>query len=567
MAALAASESASNTEEITAPDTAGTYYYGACVDAVAGESDTTNNCSSGLEVLVLAWNSPATGAPTISGSAQVGKTLTADTSGISDADGLTKATFSYQWLADDTDLSGATSSTYTLAAADKGKAVKARVSFTDDAGNDETLTSAATAAVAPPPLTASFQNVPAQHDGRRLFTFELRFSENFPGKMDYRKLRDEAFQVENGSVRNAARVVKGENRSWTIWVRPTSSGNLVITLPATTDCSATGAVCTQAGRPLSNTTTVTVPGPVQNSPATGAPTITGTVRVGETLTADTSGISDDDGQDNATFSYQWLADDAEISGATGSSYTLADADEGKAVKVRVSFTDDGGNDETLTSAATATVAPKPNNPATGALTITGPAQVGETLTADTSGISDADGLVNATFSYQWLADDAEISGATGSSYTLADADEGKAVKVRVSFTDDAGNAETLTSTATTAVSGRPLEPLTVSLENEPTSHNVFVSFTFDLRFSEEVKLGYKTLRDHVFTVTGGKVTKAQRLDKGSNIRWRITVKPDSTAAVTLVLPVTTDCETQGAICTEDGRKLSNSLQFTVSGPS
>ena len=88
-----------------------------------------------------------------------------------------------------------------------------------------------------------------------------------------------------------------------------------------------------------------------------------------------------------------------------------------------------------------------NSPATGVPTITGTAQVGETLTADTSGIADADGLANATFSYQWLADDSEISGATNATYTLVAADEGKAVKVQVGFTDDAGNEETLTSTA------------------------------------------------------------------------------------------------------------------------
>ena len=60
----------------------------------------------------------------------------------------------------------------------------------------------------------------------------------------------------------------------------------------------------------------------------------------------------------------------------------------------------------------------PNSAATGAPTIGGTAQVGESLTASTSGISDADGVANATFTYQWLADDADISGATGSSYTL-----------------------------------------------------------------------------------------------------------------------------------------------------
>ena len=123
--------------------------------------------------------------------------------------------------------------------------------------------------------------------------------------------------------------------------------------------------------------------------------------------------------------------------------------------MRVSFTDDTGNGETLTSTATDAVAAatQPNNPATGAPAINGTAQVGETLTADTSGIADTDGLTSVTYSYQWLAGDSDISGATGSAYTVADADEGKTVTVRVSFTDDGGNDETLTSAATEAVAG------------------------------------------------------------------------------------------------------------------
>ena len=130
--------------------------------------------------------------------------------------------------------------------------------------------------------------------------------------------------------------------------------------------------------------------------------------------------------------------------------------------MQVSFTDDAGNDETLTSAATDAVsaAPASNTPATGAPTVSGTAQVGETLTAGTSGIVDADGLTNATFNYQWLADDADIAGATGSTYTLVEADEGKLIKVRVSFTDDGGNDEMLTSAATDAVAApEPPAPL------------------------------------------------------------------------------------------------------------
>ena len=117
-----------------------------------------------------------------------------------------------------------------------------------------------------------------------------------------------------------------------------------------------------------------------------APTITGTAQVGGTLTAETTGIADTDGLDNASFAYQWLADDADISGATGKTYALTEADEGKTVKVQVSFTDDAGNEETLTSTATDAVAGLPNSPATGAPTITGMAQVGGTLTAETTGI-------------------------------------------------------------------------------------------------------------------------------------------------------------------------------------
>ena len=104
-----------------------------------------------------------------------------------------------------------------------------------------------------------------------------------------------------------------------------------------------------------------------------------------------------------------------------------------------------GDSLTLSSASQA------NTPATGAPTISGTAQVGQTLTAGTSGIADADGLDNVTYSYQWLADDTEINDATNSIYTVQASDNGKVIKVRVTFTDDAGYAESLTSEGTAAV--------------------------------------------------------------------------------------------------------------------
>ena len=207
-----------------------------------------------------------------------------------------------------------------------------------------------------------------------------------------------------------------------------------------------------------------------------------------------------------------------------------------------------------------------NSPAIGAPTIGGTPQVGETLTADTSPIDDQDGLTNVSYSYQWIAGGSDIDGATGASYTLTASEQGQTIQVRVTFTDDADNEETLTSISTAAVAAAP-EPLTVRLKvAAPASHDGSSEFTFEIEFSEEFGLSYRTLKFDAFNVTGGSVERAQRTDQPSNIPWRITVKPQGNGDVTIVLPVTTDCNADGAICTGDGRKLSNSLSFTVSGP-
>ena len=255
----------------------------------------------------------------------------------------------------------------------------------------------------------------------------------------------------------------------------------------------------------------------------------------------------------------------DIAGATGSSYELTSSEQGQIIQVRVSFTDDRDNAETLTSAATVTVVAAPNREATGQPTISGTPQVGETLTAGTANIADLDGLTGVSYSYQWIAGGTDIAGATGSTYTLTASEQGKTIQMRVTFSDDADNQETLTSEATEAVAA-PV-PLTVSVTvSAPATHDGSSEFTFEIEFSEEFGLSYKTLKLHAFNVTGGSVEKAQRTNKPSNISWRITVKPTSTGDVMIELPATADCGATRAICTGDGRKLSNSLSFVVSDP-
>ena len=303
-------------------------------------------------------NSPATGAPTVSGTAQAGETLSASTSGVTDADGLGNATFSYQWITSDggtdTDIAGATGSTYTLTDAEAGKNVKVRVSFTDDGGNSEALTSAAV--YVSPLLTAEFLGVPGSHDGETAITFELRFS--VEPSLKFEEVRDDVLTVTSGDV-TAVRRTDPEsdtpNSRWEITVEPEDDDDVTVVLPPTTDCTVDSAVCTTGGTMLSNRSAITVPGPTPtNTAATGQPTITGSTTVRGTLTAGTSGISDANGVENASFAYQWITSDGgtdtDIVSATGSTYTVASADEGNAVKVRVSFTDDDGFSESLTSA-------------------------------------------------------------------------------------------------------------------------------------------------------------------------------------------------------------------------
>ena len=406
------------------PGTLYEYHVRSVNDAGAGYLDATISTSFRLTTLTVSAepNTAPTGAPIITGTAQVGETLTADGSGIGDVDGLYWAKFAYQWLADGADIAGANATTYTLTADDEGSAVKVRVSFTDDAGNEEELTSAATDTV--------------------------------------------AFAAQQQ---------------------------------------------------------------VANSPATGAPTISGTAQVGETLTADISGIADADGLTNVSYSYQWIrtdgSTDTDITSATGSSYTLVADDEGKTIKVRVSFRDDVGKDETLTSAATDMVShaiqqQTSNSPATGAPVITGTAQVGETLTADTTGIADADGLTNVSYSYHWirndLTSDTDIAGATDSTYTLVAADEGKTIKVRASFTDDASNNVSLTSAETGAVAAVPPSYITVVVREDTSGPNDIISnFTVIWSDSDDCSTDYNAYLN-IYPETGlGHETPGNQLHLGS----------------------------------------------------
>ena len=352
----------------------------------------------------------------------------------------------------------------------------------------------------------------------------------------------------------------------------------------------------------------TTQGQRANSPATGGPGIIGNVWAGETLTATTDLIEDEDGLTGAVFSYQWVRSDTDIEGAASSNYTVTGDDEGKPIQVRVTFTDDAGNVESLTSYAKLSAPPLiiPDEEPPPKSSETREAREAQEAAESplTAAIHDApeshDGQAalkfelrfsedpKEDFSYKTLRDHAfTVTRGTVAGARRLDGDSDTPnIRWEISVTPDSTADVTVELPVTTDCEAQgaicaddgtmlssPLKftvkgpPLTASFESVPTSHNGSGEFRFRIAFSEEFSLSYKTLRDdHVFTVEGGKVTGARRLVKGSNIGWEIVVKPDSNGDVTITLPVTTDCDAQGAVCTNGDKKLSNRLELTVSGP-
>ena len=330
---------------------------------------------------------PSTGAPSIQGILQSGEELTADTVGIADPDGLTTPNFTYQWIrVDDSDvetlITGATASTYTLTAGDVDHKIKLTVGFTDDASVTSTRTSTATPVVVESGAThrllwaatidvGSFENALGENIG---------YSQGFgagavtPSSFSYREgtnsLRVLAYAVDSGfdfiwflfeqglSEDHYPRLKMEVAEQHHYAFSDSFAGNelepgffagfQIFILPPEMTPGWLGGETTSIH--LLETL---------NAPPDGAPSIQGTLQVGEELTADTAGIADRDGLTTPNFTYQWIRVDAnnenDISGATSATYTLDADDLDKSIRVRVGFTDDEDVTASRSSSATPAV--------------------------------------------------------------------------------------------------------------------------------------------------------------------------------------------------------------------
>ena len=421
---------------------------------VEGEESTITTATRDYTVNVVNVNDPATGSLTVAGTPAQGETLTADTSAVSDEDGV--GTMSYQWYRDGELITGEVSSELTLTQADVGSVISADISYVDGSGATEAFESASTAAVSNTNDAPTGAPVIAG-----TFSQDRELSVDVSSIADADGLGDFSYQWNRDGV-----AIEGATAETYTLSEADVGTNISVTVSYTDGYGATESVVSVETADIAKA----------NDAPTGSLIISGTAAEGETLTLDTSSIADVDGVVGA-FSYVWMKDGAVLAGETGSTYTLTQVDVGSVFSASVSYVDGLGVTETLSAEATAAVANVNDDP-TGSLVISGAAEKGSTLTLDSSGIADEDGL--GAFSITWLSDDATIAGATAATYILSADEVGKTISAAVEYTDGQGTVETVTSSETSTVKDVIVESIgAISAVNTGSGSNMVLEFYAD----------------------------------------------------------------------------------------
>jgi uncharacterized repeat protein (TIGR02543 family) len=341
------------------------------------------------------------GAVTVTGTVRKDHVLTANIDSLEGS-----GTIRYQWQRGNStngpfaDISAAGDASYTLTAEDLHKYIRVTVSRAD---NNGTIRSASVGPVVLPLLAGEINVTGIVQTGQALTANTGSLEGN--GTISYR------WQRANAAVGGFADIPGATTASYTL---------------ATAD---QGTYIRVTVRRAGNNGTLSsnVVGPVVFPPLTGTVSITGTPRTGLDLTANTGSLGG-----SGEISYRWERADSAVGifvtipNATGLTYRLVTADQDKYIRVTVRRT---GNSETKSSVAIGRVV-LPS--LTGTVAISGSAQVGLPLTADTSALGGSGELI-----YRWQRGDSAdgpfvpIPDAFGQTYTLTAKDLGKHIRVTV----------------------------------------------------------------------------------------------------------------------------------------
>jgi len=363
---------------------------------------------------VAAGHLTSTPVPLIQGAPKVGVALTVVPGTWDDG-----ATLAYQWLADGVAISGATGATYSPTANTVGSTITVTVTGTKTAYAPLSTTSTATAKVASGSLVAT--PVPT-------ITGTVQVGKVVKAATG---TWDAGTSLRIQWLRDGKAIAGANGGSYTV-----AAADLAHALAV----SVTGSKKGYASLTTTSRSTASVV--VGTLSATPVPVVTGTVRVGRTLTAAT-GTWDT----GTALKTQWLRDGKPITGATGTAYKLIAADNGHTLTVTVTGSKAGYATVIRTSRATASIAAGTLS-ATPVPVVTGTAQVGRTLTA-TTGTWDS----GTALKIQWLRDGKAIAGATGTAYKPVAADNAHSVAVRVTGSKAGYTSASKTSAGKRIVAG------------------------------------------------------------------------------------------------------------------
>ncbi len=400
---------------------------------------TLETLTSARTAAVQNINDVPTGLPVIQGTIRENQTLTANTSAINDADGL--GAFSYEWLRNGAMISDANVANYTPLDADVGTQLGVRVSWTDDQGFQESLTSAVSSPVAnindAPTGRPTISGSALEGQTLNAFTDSIADIDGL-GAFQYRWLRDGVGIV--GATSSNYQLVDAD-----------VDAQIHLRVTYTDALGSTEVITSSAADAVANI----------NDAFTGQVFLVGHAQQNSTLTFDNSGLRDDDGL--GTLQSRWYRDGAEIADATSASYTLVENDVNARISARVEYTDDHGTLETANSDSTGRVLNVNDNPV-GLPPITGVTTEDQTLTANTDGIRDDDGA--GEYRFQWLRDGVAVDGADDVSYRLRNEDIGGMISLRVTCTDGHGQIEQLDLVATAAIANVEDAPSVTNVSNQ-----------------------------------------------------------------------------------------------------
>jgi hypothetical protein len=357
----------------------------------AGYNSVTKTSASSSPI--EAGDQVLTPVPTITGTPQVGQLLTA-VPGTWD-DGVTLA---YQWTADATDISGATTSAYTPVPADVGKVIRVEVTGTKAGYAPATEESTPTSAV----TVGGLVNTPTPTvSGTPKVAVPLTTTTGIwdDGVTLAYQWTADGTDISGATSSTYTPVAGDVGKVITVKVTGSKAGFTSVTK----ESAATAAVAKG------------------DLTATPTPTISGTSLFGELLGAET-GTWDA----GTAFSYQWLVDGSAVAGAVGTGYLLRAEDVGKTVTVAVTGSKSGYNAVTRTSAPTGAVQSRSLGSSACGVDIKGKAKVGRTLRSSVSVCP-----AGATLRYQWYAGNEPIKRANAATYTIKKKQLGLRLRVLV----------------------------------------------------------------------------------------------------------------------------------------